>query len=362
MQALGFAFQQSGLISAIVWIDHFIAFPAMPDLTIAALEGVLPASLAITLDTLAAANRMAAQAGQRELSWRVVGSSASVPLGHGLSLAAEPLSPRLRLGRSVLVVPGLQLLPPEPTRGARRPDMHGYLVERIGRPDARCLAALMQAHHARGQVLAASCSSVLLMGEAGLLDGRTATTHWAIAGLLQARYPQCRVDATRMVVEDERLISAGAAMAQMDLMLLLLGRCMGHRVAERVMRYLLLDSRPSQSTYAVWSQLAVQDGIVGRIEAIVEARLPDAPGLAELAAQLHVSERTLARRVQRATGQTPLVLIQAVRLRRARHLIETTRLPLAEVAAQVGYTDPSGLHRLTSKVLRTAPGRLRPSR
>ncbi|WKB51423.1 GlxA family transcriptional regulator [Eleftheria terrae] len=334
----------------------------MPDLTIAVLDGVLPAALAITLDTLVAANRGADRHGQRPLTWRVVGSHPNIDLGQGLSLAAEPLSPRMRFGRSVLVVPGLQPVPAGQLTGGMGQRTAAFLAERLAAPDAACLAMLMRAHHERGGTVAASCTSVLMLGEAGLLAGRAATTHWALAGLLQSRYPDCRLDISRMVVEDSRILTAGAAMAQMDLMLLLLRRCIGHAVTDNVMRYLLLDSRPSQATYAIWSQLASQDEIVGRIEAIVDASLPQLPTLAELARQLHVSERTLARRVQRATGQTPLALVQAVRLRRARHLIETTPLALAEVAARVGYTDPSGLHRLTSKVLQSAPGRLRPTR
>lgn len=162
-----------------------------------------------------------------------------------------------------------------------------------------------------------------------------------------------------MVVRDGPVVTAGAALAQMDLMLLLIADVYGRDVADLVGRYLLLDGRPTQSCYMALSHLRSVDDTVSRLERLIEASLPEVPSLAVLADRLHVTEKTLARRVQRATGQTPGAVVQAVRLRQARHLLETTRLPVAEVASRVGYADATALRRLTLKTLRLAPGQLR---
>jgi len=329
----------------------------MTDFTIAVLDGVLPSALSITLDILGAANRVAQMRGGRQARWRVLASQGRVDLGQGLGLEAQPLTSHSRLGASVLVIPGLQLLPLGGGAGAA--SVEDFLVARLAQPDVRLLARLARAHRARGGVVAASCSSALVLGEAGLLDTRQATTHWRLADLMLARHPTCRVDTRRMVVEDDGVVTAGAAMAQMDLMLMLIARSHGAGVAEQVMRYLLLDERPTQAVYAAAGHLAGHDGLVGGLERLVEQHLPQSLSVETMAGLLHVSPRTLERRVRAATGQSPKAFAQAVRLRRARHLLETTALPVSEVAVRVGYSDHSGLHRLAKGLLQRAPGQLR---
>lgn len=342
----------------------------MADFTVAVLDWALASSVAVTLDVLRSAERIAENLGRRTYSWQVIGCSPSVPLSNGLSVPAEPLTAESDLGDSILVIPGLgldhpalaEVAPAVPAAGmGRRYDM-AVVARRVELPDARLFAAKARAHAAAGQVVAASCSGVLVLGEGGLLDGRTATTHWRLNNLLQQRYPACHVDVSQMVVRDGNIVTAGAAMAQMDLMLALVRETYGLEVADLVMRYLLLDGRQTQSRYMAWSHLQSTDDTVKRLEKLVENSLPEVPPLAVLADSLHVSEKTLARRVQRATGQTPGAVIQAVRLRHAQHLLETTRLPIAEVASRVGYADATALRKLTLKTLRLAPGQLRTRR
>lgn len=337
----------------------------MTDFTIAVLDWALASSVAVTLDSLGAANRLAANLGRRCHTWRVIGSATMVPLSGGLAVPAEPLAADLALGPTTLIVPGLGLDHPDlrdpgegESQAGKRYDW-ARVARRLELPDAVLLADIVRRHGAAGHPVAASCSGVLVLGAAGLLDGRTATTHWRLNAVLQQCHPACKVDVAQMVVRDGNVITAGAALAQMDLMLALIGDVYGQEVADLVMRYLLMDGRPSQSSYMAWSHLQSTDDTVKRLESLVEKSLPEVPPLAALADTLHVSEKTLSRRVQRATGQTPGALVQSVRLRHARHLLETTRLPVAEVASRVGYADATALRKLTLKTLRLAPGQLR---
>lgn len=325
--------------------------------TVAVLDGALASSVAIALDSLTAASRLSNIRGGPSLSWRVVGSGTHAALSSGLSIATTPLSPRLRLDNSVLLIPGVAIS----ARPGERYDPI-TLGERMTQPDAQTLSSLAASHHRKGGTVAAGCSGAFVLGNAGLLDGRSATTHWRLAGYLQQLHPDCKVDVNRMLISQDRVITAGAALAQMDLMMYLIRNALGTEVADLTMRYLLLDDRSSQAGYMVWSHLNQQDPTVKDLEALVEQSLPTVPSLRVLAQKLHVSEKTLTRRVRSATGKTSQDLVQAVRLRHARHLLESTRLSLDEIAAQVGYADATALRKLTLKTMNTTPGRLRSGR
>lgn len=327
------------------------------DFTVAVLQGALASGVAITQDALAAASLLSQLHGGPALRWRVVGSAAQTPLSGGLTLEATPLSPGLRLGHSVLLIHGAGLF----AQPGQRYDV-ATLHARLQQDDAQTLAALAARHHRQGGTVAASCTGAFVLGMAGLLDGRRSTTHWRLARELQQRHPHSHVDASCMLVAQDRVITAGAALAQMDLMLHLIRHTLGAQVADLTMKYLLLDDRSSQAPYAVWAHLHQNDPTTRALEALVEQSLPQVPPLPMLAQQLGMSDKTLARHVHKATGQTPQALVQAVRLRRARHLLDTSRLPLDEVAAQVGYADATALRRLTRKVMNTTPGRLRTGR
>jgi len=167
------------------------------------------------------------------------------------------------------------------------------------------------------------------------------------------------MDATRMVVEDRRVVTAGAAMAQMDLMLHLIRMAMGQEIADLTMKYMLIDSRPTQARYMVWSQLQTTDKIVRDLEVLIESNLATPIRVSEAAQMLHITEKTLARRVAKTTGSTPMSLIQSVRMRHAQHLLDTTDLPLGEIAVRIGYANATSLRKLTLRFAKTTPGVLR---
>src|SRR4030095_5774739 len=105
----------------------------------------------------------------------------------------------------------------------------------------------------------ASCASTFLLAETGLLDGRRATTTWWFAPLFRQRYPTVELLAEQMVVSDWPMATAGAAMAQMDLMLAVVGRFAGPSLARACANYLLLDGRRSQAPFMEIHYLASQD-------------------------------------------------------------------------------------------------------
>lgn len=320
----------------------------MHDFTLLALDGAYATTLAASVDILRAAAALAPRTKTAVPRWRVVSTAGPrVALQGGFTVEAEPLTRSTRADDSIWVVPGLGL------------ERHEAMQARFEQPDAQRAIALLQRHAQRGGAVAASCSSVFLLQRAGLLTGRTVTTTWWLAAALKRLEPGCVVDADRMVCADGPVTTAGAAFAQTDLMLHLLRTRFGHALADAVARVLLIDARQAQAPFVVPEVLASGDALVARLAARIERALPAPPTVSELAREFGIAERTLSRHVQRATGRGTLALVQSVRLRRARALLETSRLSVEQIAAEVGYQDATALRRLMRRAAGANPSRFR---
>lgn len=214
----------------------------------------------------------------------------------------------------------------------------------------------LRAAHAGGAVIAGVCSGVFLLGRAGLLDGRRATTHWAYADHLRQAFPAADVRPARMVIDDDRVVTAGGVNAATDLALHLVERFCGRDEARDLANALVLDlPRAAQSEYAGWLGRAHGDEAVARVQQAIAARPEAAAGLEALAAAAGLSPRSLARRFRAATGETVVECIQRLRVARARELLESGRLPVDEVARRVGYEDVAFFRRLFRKYTGLTP-------
>ncbi|MDF3835807.1 helix-turn-helix domain-containing protein [Cupriavidus basilensis] len=320
----------------------------MYDFTVLVLEGAYPSSVAATRDILAAAGALAARAKVAAPRWRLCSvEGGPVRLLGGLTVDTSRLPARAKGERSTWVLPGLGL------------DTSASIRQRLGCVDSVKVIEGLAQHVKAGGHVAAACSAVFLLHAAGLLRGRRATTSWWLAPLLKRMEPDCLVDADRMVCADGPVITAGAAFAQTDLMLYLLRQRCGSALADIVSRMLLIDGRQAQAPYIVPEALASGNDLVARLAAKVESALPNPPTVAALAQAFCMSERTLSRHIQKATGKSTLALVQSVRLRRARALLETSRMTVAQVAEAVGYQDSTALRRLMRRVAGANPGQYR---
>lgn len=341
-------------------------------LTLIALEGAMGSSVAITLDVLRTANQIAEVLGRPTLTWKIIGSSASVRMRNGMHLDAMPLDQAQVVDGSLLVIPGLglentQALDFYGCRAEKRQSALGHslsaeLIDRLEHNDIRQLSNLVRAHHDCGQSIAASCSAVFVLGEAQILHGRTVTTHWQLYDAFQQRYPASILDTKRMLIHDRNLITAGAGMSQMDLMLYILRSKMGNQIAQLTMRYLLIDGRPAQYHYMALSNLQTENREALLLEKFIEDCLPNVPSLSAIAEHLRITEKTLSRRIRSATGKSPMAFIQKIRLQHVQSLLETTNMSIEEVAFKVGYSDATALRRLMWKSMGCTPSQLRKAR
>ncbi|RPF43697.1 transcriptional regulator GlxA family with amidase domain [Streptomyces sp. Ag109_G2-6] len=228
----------------------------------------------------------------------------------------------------VLVVPGFEL-----RAGADLDALLGRLT-----PET----AAIRAQAAAGTAIVSLCIGAFLLAEAGLLDRRRATTSWLHAGELARRCPEAEVQPEHLVVTDTGVTTTAAFSAMYDFALDLIRRQHGAGVARATARVALLDDARASQTPYVDPRLLPQPGreFSQRVMRLLDQNLAERYDLAALADAFQVSTRTLLRRFAEETGHSPLVHLQAARVRRARHLLESTDHTVAAVAAAVGYQDP----------------------
>ncbi|MFZ6654495.1 GlxA family transcriptional regulator [Undibacterium sp. TJN19] len=320
------------------------------DYTVLIMPGAYASSVSLTLDILAAAARMAKNLHIAIPRWRIY-SSVKTPtlLSSGLSISAKALPRQWRPDTSTWIIPGLGLDNPK------------SIPQRLAQPDALLAIRALRAHARHGGSIAASCSAVFLLQAADLLATHKVTTSWWLAGLLSQLEPRCIVDANRLVIADKTIITAGAALAQTDMMLHLLRHQSGTTLADAVSRVLLIDGRQAQSPFIIPALMSNGNELIGALTTRIESSLPAPPSVADLAAEFCMSERTLARHVRTSTGRSTLDLVQSVRFGRARQLLETSRLTIEQIAERVGYNDSTAFRRMMKKFSGATPSTFRPA-
>jgi transcriptional regulator GlxA family with amidase domain len=291
-----------------------------------ALDDVFDTGLATVLDAFGTANELAEMTGMTSTRFdvSVVGVRKSVETSQGLSV---PLA-----AASGGVVPDLFVVP---ALGFKMP---GPLLAALARPDVLDAMVVIRSWAERGATVAAACIGTFILAEAGLLDDHDATTTWWLASLFRQRYPRIRLDESSMIVTSGKVVTAGAALSHMDLALRLI-RQESPNLASLTAKYLVVDSRPSQSAYILADHLAHSDPLVEQFERWARRRLAAGFSLEDAARSAGASKRTLARRVQTVLGKSPLSYFQDLRVETAIHLLKTTDKSIDEIAAQVGYAD-----------------------
>jgi transcriptional regulator GlxA family with amidase domain len=222
--------------------------------------------------------------------------------------------------------------------------------------------AFIRKAFARGTPVASVCVGTYLLAEAGLLDGRRATTAWIMAKDLARRYPSVTVSADAVLLEDGAVITTGAVSSTFDLAIHLVKRGLGADVATATARIALLPAqRASQAPY-VDAKLITPSTLTsfsGGVAQWLGQRLAQPYDLTRLAQAFHVSSRTLLRRVKAETGASPLTLLQQARVDRAKHLLSTTNGSIPRIVEAVGYADLGTFSRLFTKLVGETPARYR---
>ena len=313
-----------------------------------ALNNVFDLGLSSVLDTVQTANELIAVSGISvpRFQVRIVGVRRTVTTSQGLRVPVQPIGKR---APDCMVVPAIGFKMPDPLEVA------------LARADVQDAAVALRQLARRGTLMTAACIGTFVMAESGLLDGHQATTTWWLAPLFRKRYPNVHLDESNMIVQSGQVVTAGAALSHMDLALWLV-RGVSPQLAALVARYLIVDSRPSQSVYALSDHLVHSDPVVERFETWARARLARPFSLDDAARAVGSSKRTLARRMHCVLGRSPLSYLQGLRVERAVHLLRTSSSNVDEIAAKVGYSDGATLRALLRRRLNLGVKEIRSTR
>jgi len=306
-------------------------------INVLALDDVFDLGLAAVLDTLSTANDLAAAlpdvAGE-PFRIKTVGLRRRVRTHHGLLVPVESVARQRR--PDIVIVPALGVKTPE------------TVVAALERNDVADAGELLVKWSQRGSRTCAACGGTFVLASTSLLDGETATTTWWLAPLFRERFPKVRLDDSRMVVVSGNSVTAGAALAHLDLALWIV-RQRSPQLANLVARYLMVDPRPSTAVYAIPDHLAHADPIVEQFEQWARKSLATPFSLGDAARSVGTSQRTLARRMRKVLGKSPVSYVQELRVQRAVHLLRTSDSSVDDIATMVGYSDGVTLRNLLRK-------------
>lgn len=315
------------------WLDcHYapVYCQAMHSVAILAEPDVIAFDLAIAIEVF---GRVALATGAPGYRVRVCGCDPVVPAGpirvatdHGL----EGLD-----GADTIVVPG-------------RNDVAVGVREDV-------VAALKSAHR-KGVRIASICSGTFTVAAAGILDGKRATTHWAAADSFSARYPNVRLDAAALYVDEGQVLTSAGASAGLDLCLYMVARDYGSAVAADAARLAVtpLHRTGDQAQFVIRNRgksLTELDGLLVWLES--NAHLPLTLG--EIARQAATSERTLNRRFKSETGQTPMQWLNGIRIRHAEELLETSSAGVETISRLVGFASATNFREQFRRLVGVAP-------
>ncbi|MFJ8503100.1 helix-turn-helix domain-containing protein [Streptomyces avermitilis] len=225
---------------------------------------------------------------------------------------------------------------------------------------ARVLTALRAAHR-RGTRVVSICTGAFVLAQAGLLDGRAATTHWRRTGQLAAAFPEVKVEADVLYVDHGDVATSAGIGAGIDLCLHLVRSDHGAAYATEVARSMVLPPHRegSQLQYAVRPAPARTDESLAPLLEWATAHLDGRLTLARLAERAGLSSRTLARRFAEQLGTSPGQWLLGRRIDAARVLLEQTDLPVETVATRVGLASAVNLRRRFRTAVGTTPGAYR---
>ncbi len=210
--------------------------------------------------------------------------------------------------------------------------------------------------------VAGVCTGAFLLAEAGLLDGRRATTHWASCARLAERYPAVEVDPDPIFVADGDVYTSAGVTAGIDLALALVEQDLGSEVALQTARMLVVYARRSGGQTQFSVQLAHQlaeRAPIRELQGWIGEHLDEDLSVAALAGRVHLSERQFARVFRREVGTTPAEYVEALRVERARSVLETDAASLEAIARRCGFAGAELMRRAFQRRLGTSPSEYR---
>ena len=218
--------------------------------------------------------------------------------------------------------------------------------------------------YASGALLTSVCSGALLLAEAGLLDGREATAHWAYRDMFQRHYPKVAFRSESVLclaAESDHIVTAGGVSAWHDLAIYLIARFCGYQQAiETAKVFLISGHSEGQSPYSVMTRpMESSDRAISDYQAWIADNYAATKPVERMIERSGLNPRTFSRRFRTATGFSPIEYVQALRIEEAKQMLETDAVSVDEIGAMVGYDDPASFRRLFKRGAGLSPATYR---
>lgn len=213
----------------------------------------------------------------------------------------------------------------------------------------------------RGARMVSICSGAFALAQAGLLDGLTATTHWSLTADLAARYPSVSVDPAVLFVDNGAVLTSGGVTSGVELSLHILRKDLGPAIANHVARRIVMAPRRdgNQAQFIEVAPAPPGDDPLAAAQQWMLSNLDQPITVAQMAARANMSPRHFHRRFHDVTGRTPLAWLHEQRIARTKELLETTDLPVEDIAGRVGLGSPANLRVHFRRATSISPSRHR---
>jgi transcriptional regulator GlxA family with amidase domain len=231
-----------------------------------------------------------------------------------------------------------------------------------GRIAGTALRRTLTSAHARGATVAGLCLGAVAVADAGLLSGREAVTHWQSVEMLASRHPDVTLDASVLYIDHGDVLTSAGTASAIDACLHLVRRALGAAAANRVARHLVVaPHREGGQAQYIERPVPAQasDDPVSRVAAWALEHLGEPLTVEHLAAMAHMSRRTFIRAFRASTGTTPAAWVRSRRLDKARQLLESTDVPVDQVADLCGFGSAVTLRQSFAAAFGTSPSEYR---
>lgn len=228
--------------------------------------------------------------------------------------------------------------------------------QKEGKENEMLLEWLRQQYKA-GADIASMCSGTFTLASAGLLDGRSCSTHWAHADAFRQQFPNVSLMADQLITDENRIYTNGGAYSFLNLMIYLVEKYYDRQTAIYCSKIFQIEmDRNRQSSFAIFTgQKLHGDEMVEQAQSFIESKLQEKLSIEELSSRFSIGRRNFDRRFIKATGNTPIEYAQRVKIESAKKALETSRKTINEVMYEVGYSDVKAFREVFRKITGMSP-------
>lgn len=223
--------------------------------------------------------------------------------------------------------------------------------------DNQPLIEWIEQQYKKGAAIASICTGAFLLASAGLLDGKTCSTHWSAANSFQVMFPKVKLQTDQLITDENGIYTNGGAYSFLNLIIYLVEKYYDRATAIFCSKVFQIETdRMSQSPFAIFTgQKLHGDAMVQQAQAYIESNLQEKISVEALSFRLAVGRRNFDRRFIKATGNTPVEYAQRVKIESAKKALETSRKTINEVMYEVGYSDVKAFREVFRKITGMSP-------